>query len=122
MILTLDTTKANLIKIGLKDNGAMIASVDIDTNRNQAELLLPEIEKFLKKRSLKMKDMEAIEVVNGEGTFSSLRLGIVTANALGYAFGIPVYDDSGLAKKTAGLAVIDPIYDAEPNIGTKLKI
>jgi tRNA threonylcarbamoyl adenosine modification protein YeaZ len=119
MILLIDTTKANLIKLGLRQGGSIIEAIEVDTNRNQAELLLPQIEKLLKKRHLTLKDLEAIEVANGEGSFSSLRLGIVTANALGYALGIPVQDDSGLAKKTAGLAVIDPIYDGEPNIGKK---
>lgn len=119
MILIIDTTKPNLIKLELKDNKNIIAEVTIDTNRNQSELLLPEIEKFAKKQKIAMKDLKAIEVVNGEGSFSSLRLGIVTANALGYAFGIPVHDNSGMAMKTKGLNIIDPIYNGEPNIGTK---
>ncbi|HRH21583.1 MAG TPA: tRNA (adenosine(37)-N6)-threonylcarbamoyltransferase complex dimerization subunit type 1 TsaB [bacterium] len=119
MILIIDTTKPNLITLALKQKSTIVASLDIDTNRNQSEILLPEIEKFLKTQKQKMKDLEAIEVANGEGSFSSLRLGIVTANALGYAFNIPVRDNSGFVTKTKGLNVIDPVYNGEPNIGTK---
>jgi hypothetical protein len=41
----------------------------------------------------------------------------VTANALGYAYGVPVRDNSGLSMKAKGLTVIDPIYNGEPKIG-----
>ncbi len=119
MILIINTTQPNLIILKLKKNSAIVTETEFDTNRNQAELLLPAIEAFAKKNKIKLKDLEAIEVVNGAGSFSSLRLGIVTANALGYAFNIPVHDDSDLVMKTKGLNIIDPIYNAEPNIGKK---
>jgi tRNA threonylcarbamoyladenosine biosynthesis protein TsaB len=119
MILVIDTTGASQINLALLASGQIKASLEIPTERNQAELLLPTIEDFLKKHKQKMKDLEAIEVVNGEGSFSSLRLGIVTANALGYAYGIPVRDNSGFAMKAKGLAIIDPIYKGEPKIGGK---
>jgi tRNA threonylcarbamoyl adenosine modification protein YeaZ len=119
MILFIDTTVANQIRLQLKQAGQLIAELNIDTNRNQNELLLPEIEKLLKQNKLKLSNLTSIEVANGQGSFSSLRLGIVTANALGYALGIPVKDDSGFAQKTEGLTIIDPIYNGEPNIGGK---
>jgi tRNA A37 threonylcarbamoyladenosine modification protein TsaB len=117
MILIIDTTKAEVIKLALAESGQLKATLEIATERNQAELLLPSIEDFLKKQKQPMKDLEAIEVVNGEGSFSNLRLGIVTANALGYAYGVPVRDNSGLSMKAKGLTVIDPIYNGEPKIG-----
>ncbi|NQT49239.1 hypothetical protein HQ571_00940 [Candidatus Kuenenbacteria bacterium] len=53
----------------------------------QSELLLQTIDELVKSQKSKVK---SLFVVKGPGQFSALRIGISTANALAYGWGIPV--------------------------------
>jgi hypothetical protein len=57
-------------------------------------------------------------VENKGGTFTSVRIGIVVANALGYAWGVPVTGTvtTGPEKPVNGYSIVRPVYDQEPNI------
>lgn len=48
------------------------------------------IEKLLKKQGVTLKDINAIEVNVGPGSFTGLRVGVAIANTLSFALGIPV--------------------------------
>jgi len=122
MILFIDTTKGDGIKIALKNGREAIAEKKFMARYCQAEKLLPAIDKMLAGRKIKLSDLTAIEVASrgdaGTG-FTALRIGVVTANALGYALGIPVRGHSGAKdkrKKSLKFDVIEPIYNKEPNI------
>jgi tRNA A37 threonylcarbamoyladenosine modification protein TsaB len=103
----------------------------------QSEKLLSEIMRLLVK--VKVKKVTGIMVVSGPGGFSALRIGIATANALAFAWGIKVvgiklnnkFSQLSEEKKmvklfSAGVKQIKlvkkgkwvmPEYDGEPNIG-----
>ena len=122
MILFIDTTKGDGIKIALKNGREAIAEKKFMARYCQAEKLLPAIDKMLAGRKIKLSDLTAIEVASrgdaGTG-FTALRIGVVTANALGYDLGIPVRGHSGAKdkrKKSLKFDVIEPIYNKEPNI------
>ena len=68
-----------------------------------SENLLLEIERFLRKYRVKLKDLNAVSVNPGPGSFSSTRTGVATANALNFALEL---------KKN----IILPKYDRAPNI------
>lgn len=120
MILYIDTTTNKDIIVALKKGDDIVAQIIEPSERMQAELLLPTIEKLLKKAKIKLTDLTAIEVNNHGGSFTSLRIGVVTANALAFALGIPV---SGVDKKDikskAGVKIVDPKYSFEPQITLK---
>ncbi|MFA6171746.1 MAG: hypothetical protein WC715_04860 [Patescibacteria group bacterium] len=101
-----DSTK---IEIGIFKDGKKIAGKEVRARYAQAEKLLPLIDKMFadkrlaakarkgKKPGVKiikgkpgLKDIKEIAVANKGGSFTSLRIGVVTANALGYALGIRV--------------------------------
>ena len=92
---------------------------DFLASRAQAEKLLPAIEKILQKGRIKLKDLNKIIVADFGGSFTSLRIGIATANALAYALNIPVEAETkGAALKVgAGIKIVAPRYNREPNIG-----
>lgn len=131
MILYINTTLNNLVKIGLKDKDKFIAKRKFFSRRTQAETLLPGIAKLLKANKLKLSDLKGMEVVNQGGSFTSLRLGVVTANALGYGLGIPVSEsqksksmaDQPRAEKVKSqkFSVVEPEYSSEPEITVKNK-
>ena len=116
MTLCIDTTQKDLVKIAIKDGKREVAVKEFNAQYCQAEKLLPAIDKMLSSKKVKLNDLTKIEVANKGGSFTSLRIGILTANALGYALGIPVVESKGKVVKTGGFSVIKPIYDREPNI------
>lgn len=123
MTLYINTTQNNLIEISLKDKNKLIAVKRFKSHRTQAEKLLPAIEKLLKANKLKLSNLDGLEVENRGGSFTSLRIGVVTANALAYALGIPAIgaENQRLKFKNQKFSVVEPLYDREPEI-TKKKI
>ncbi|MDO8668400.1 MAG: hypothetical protein Q7K35_04925 [bacterium] len=125
MILYIDTTKNNSVEIGIKDKNKFVCKNKFSSERTQAEKLLPNIAKMLKSAKLKLSDLKGIEVANQGGSFTSLRIGVITANALGYALAIPVSGEKGETKKVKNgklsFNIVKPEYDSEPIITVKKK-
>lgn len=89
MILYINTKDQKLVKIALKKEGRVVASLS-DENEYGSQLLLPLIEKLLKSQKVEFKDLREIEVETGPGSFTGLRVGVSVANALGFSLGVPV--------------------------------
>ncbi|KKR21470.1 MAG: Glycoprotease family protein [Parcubacteria group bacterium GW2011_GWE2_39_37] len=121
MILFIDTIAGDNIILALKKGKDVLARKEFEARRQQAEKLLPEIDKLLKKQRLTLKDIEKIEINNSGGSFTSLRIGVVTANALAYAIGVPIAGVAGKTKKTKGIQIVAPEYNQEPVITVKKK-
>ncbi|MDD3301188.1 MAG: tRNA (adenosine(37)-N6)-threonylcarbamoyltransferase complex dimerization subunit type 1 TsaB [Patescibacteria group bacterium] len=126
LILIIDTASATEIILMLRSGEKILAKKKFLAPKKQAEKLLPAIEKLLIKNYFSLKDLSGIEVVNRGGTFTSLRIGVITANALAFALGITVMaiDKEGSIVKedmrsAKGITIAAPHYDAEPNIGKK---
>ncbi len=117
MILRIDTTNNGFLEIALEKTGE-IKRTRTKAHYNQAEKLLPAIEAVLKKNKVELKDVKKIKVRNRGGSFTSLRIGVVTANALAYALGIRIEGENG-SKKIKGIEIVEPIYGKEPNITIK---
>lgn len=116
MILYINTTNGHNIEVFLKKVDKIVAKSKIKAPYKQAEKLLPEIDKLLKKNKLKLADIIEIEVENDGGTFTSLRIGIVIANTLGFALNIPVKGTDGTNISKKGLKIVKPKYNAEPSV------
>ena len=114
MIIFINTLDKKEMEIRLSQGGKTLASQKIPAERAQAEKLLLAVSAILKKAKLKLKDIEAIEVENSGGSFTSLRIGVATANALGFALGVPVKGMVGGIKNVAGIDIVEPVYDREP--------
>ena len=124
MILYINTTESDSIKFALKRSGRVLAEKKVKAERLEAEKLLPAIEAMLKAKKINLKQIKKIEVANRGGSFTSLRVGVVTANALGYALGIPVEAVSKATKVVSSRSrvkfnVIEPVYDRELEITQK---
>jgi len=129
MILYIDTTQGKDIEIAIKDGDSIVVEKKFEADRKQAEKLLPEVDKLLKKGKIKLAYLEKIEVENRGGNFTALRIGVVTANALGYALGIPVreHGTQNMKHRTWNTEhgtkynIVEPKYDREPDITQKKK-
>ena len=135
MNLYINTASYDEIIIALQDGAKIIAQKKIIAPRQQAEKLVPAIDRLLKTKKIKLSALKKIIVANCGGSFTSLRIGVITANALGYALKIPVVAEEKIVAKTkgsvsesrltskkfAGYSLVEPVYDSEPNIGISKK-
>lgn len=120
MTLYINTSLKDEIIIAVKDGDKIIAQRKMRANHNQAEKLVPGIDRLLKSRKIKLAALKKIVVANRGGSFTSLRIGVITANALAYALKIPVAAEEKTGsrmKRFRSYNIVEPLYDREPNIG-----
>lgn len=89
IILFIDTASNREIVVGIKIDGKK-DEIRQRITIQKAQVVLPLIDKLLKKHRLKLNDLTSIEVHTGPGSFTGLRVGIAIANALSFALQIPV--------------------------------
>ncbi len=119
MELYIDTSDNQNIKLSLLKEGILLCEKSEEAQYRQSEKLLPLIVSFLADNGLSKEELSSIRVnEQGEG-FSSLRLGVVVANALAYGLGIEVIDSKGKNLKAGDISLVRPEYASEPNIGKK---
>lgn len=116
MKLFIDTTKNSLIEIYLENRGETIAKRKFEAKFSQAERLLPQIKEMLNEKKIKLESLSQIFVNSKGSSFTALRIGIVTANALAYALNIPIKNFEGASQNFSGIELVKPEYDREPNI------
>jgi tRNA A37 threonylcarbamoyladenosine modification protein TsaB len=119
MILHIDTTENNKILVFLEKNGKITSQKSASAKYAQGEKLLALVDKILNDNNLSIKVLKKIIINNIGGSFTSLRIGVVTANAFGYALGVPVEGVIGNKKievRNKKFNIIEPIYNREPNI------
>jgi len=124
MNLHINTTAHDEIILKLEKDDKFLAIKKIKAPRTQAEKLLPAIDKLLSSKNIKLSQLKKIIVASYGGSFTSLRIGVITANALAYALNIPVEAEEKNQKnikKFSGYSIVEPIYDREPNIGISKK-
>lgn len=120
MILTINTSQPKIVELLLqKDKNHTVASLKISAAHRQAEILLPALEKILRKAKLSLTGIKAIKIFNQGQGFTSLRIGVVTANALAYALNVPILPITGKPLRKRGLSVSVPLYDKPPTITKK---
>ncbi len=81
------------MQMGLARNGELIARVDVlcDSHRYHSALMIPAIDDMLKGAALTAKDLTALAVNAGPGSFTGIRTGIITARTMAQFLGLPVY-------------------------------
>ena len=114
-ILAIDTSTDYLSLAVLKD-GSIPAKFHKKAGMRHSVLLVPMIDKLLKKAKLRIKDIDCFAVSIGPGSFTGLRIGVTVTKGLAYALkkpiaAVPTLDIiAGNAKNFTG--VICPVLDA----------
>ncbi len=105
-ILAIETSSATA-SIALQV-GAELRQRTIDSQREQAERLLPLADELLAEAGLALEALDAIAFGRGPGSFTGLRIAAAVSQGLGYATGVPLVPVSSLeclaqgAWRTAG--------------------
>lgn len=94
MLLHINTKDPKVVTAALKEDAQTVASLS-EENKYGSQVLLPLIVKLLPPRGWDI--LEGIEVEEGPGSFTGLRVGASVALALGFALNIPVNGQVGKA-------------------------
>ena len=91
MLLLAFDTATPAVTVALHDGSTVLAeSAEVDARRH-GELLAPAIARVLAASGRTQRELTGIAVGVGPGPFTGLRVGLVTARALGEALRIPVH-------------------------------
>src|SRR5262245_49504674 len=80
-------TSGRVGKVGLARGGAVVRSADLDDTRRHARDLVATVDALLKAESLLPTALTGVMVGRGPGSYTGLRVGIISAKALAYATG-----------------------------------
>ncbi len=97
----------------------MVAECSLEKEKSHAALLTTIIRNSVRDSGISLKELEAIAVSSGPGSYTGLRIGLATAKGLCYALGIPLIGlntltilGAGYLANNAPEALLCPIIDA----------
>lgn len=118
VILSLETS-TDVCSVALYDGKTLMADAVVRENQAHASRLAPLISQVIDQSRLLSKDLDAVAVTEGPGSYTGLRIGISTAKGLCYALDIPLIAIGTLELLAyqasffnAGGALLCPMLDA----------
>jgi tRNA threonylcarbamoyladenosine biosynthesis protein TsaB len=119
LILNIDTS-IETASICLSKDGANLLTLQSDDQKNHASWLHIAIKKIMLETGYAIKDLQAIAVAGGPGSYTGLRVGMAAAKGLCYALHIPFIMENTLALMAFAVqdhaiehsALISPMIDA----------
>lgn len=114
-ILGIETaTKAASVSVVF--DGKVLAENVRESQQSFSETLMPQVEEVIK-ASDAFKNLDAVAVSIGPGSFTGLRIGLATAKALAYAWGIKIIGVPTLLAMSYNFpnAKVVPLIDAQKN-------
>ena len=88
-ILAIDTS-TNILSLAIADEKGILIKFHEENTMKHASSLIPTIDKLLGKIKIKLKDISAIAISIGPGSFTGLRIGVATVKGINMALGIPI--------------------------------
>lgn len=124
IILAIETSSL-VSSIAVLTENKLLAELNIETNKHHSENLIIHIQDLLKQAEIEKKDLSAIAVSTGPGSFTGLRIGLATAKTIAYTLRIPLIGISTLYGLAWNLyaegAFVCPTMDAQKgNVYTSL--
>lgn len=142
MTLLLHTSTAT-VSVGLADSERSIAREEFSVGRDLAATFAERIRQFVQRASVQASErasdshastlsalhaVDNIVVHTGPGSFTGLRIGVTTANALAYALNIPIVGIAGPVatleellersrKEVSRGNITVPVYERDPLLG-----
>lgn len=113
--LLIDTSNQPLSVAVMQDN-QLLSELNSNLKKNHSAQLMPAIESVIKESGIGKKEIDAIIVAQGPGSYTGLRIGVTVAKTLAYALDAKLYGVSSLAALAATVderaELIVPLFDA----------
>jgi len=93
--LLLDSSNT-LLSVGLKIGGQLIDKISYPCFQRQSEFMVCEIDKILKRNQINPKEINAIVVSIGPGSYTGIRIALTIAKVFSLSLSIPIYPISTL--------------------------
>ena len=88
--LLLDSSNIYL-SVGLAKDGKVVDSIFYNAWQRQSELMVTEVDNILKRNNIDKKELDAVVVGIGPGSYTGVRIGVTIAKTIAYALKIKVY-------------------------------
>ena len=116
MLILAFETSAKAASVALLENGKLLGESYQNTGLTHSQTLLSMAEDLLRNCGKSPKDMTAVAVANGPGSFTGVRIGVAAAKGFAWGAQIPCYGVSTLEAMARGLGVwegyVVPTMDA----------
>lgn len=99
--LLLDSSNIYLA-VGLAKEGKVVDSIFYNAWQRQSEVMVNEIDNILKRNKVDKKELDAVVVGIGPGSYTGVRIGVTIAKTIAYALKIKVYAKSSLSLLRCG--------------------
>lgn len=103
-LLLLIETSSPVCSVALSRHGKVAAIREVSANANHAALLPVMIDELLKEIKAEVKDIEAVGISAGPGSYTGLRIGAATAKGLCYALEKPLIAVDSLQALAMGMS------------------
>ncbi|HVG46314.1 MAG TPA: tRNA (adenosine(37)-N6)-threonylcarbamoyltransferase complex dimerization subunit type 1 TsaB, partial [Longimicrobium sp.] len=99
-VLALDSSTSGG-SVAVAVDGGVVAERVLPSAAGASSLLMPAVDEALRAAELRPRDLAAVVVAAGPGSFTGLRIAAATAKAIVRALGVPLYAYSGLLATAA---------------------
>lgn len=102
--------------VALTEGERVIGMRHLEESRRHARDLVPFAKELLDEQGWKARDLQGVVVDRGPGSYTGLRVGIISAKTLAYAVGCPLISFDAfdaIAEQSPNAATIDVIADAQ---------
>ncbi len=113
--LVIDTC-SDEIRVAFLRDGVVVCQLEQASKMQHSQLLHPLIEKVLAKSQITLADLSDIWVAVGPGSYTGIRVGVVTATTMADTLQIPVHGFSTLAMQAEGLRVLTRDVQSEQTL------
>ena len=104
MIICLETA-TTLCSVALCDNSGVISLRESDESKSHASLVTVFIEEILREHGMRVRDLQAVAVSKGPGSYTGLRIGVSVAKGLSFGAGIPLIGIDTTLSMYTGIAM-----------------
>ncbi len=114
--LLLLETSGRVGRVGLAEQEKLVAERQLDAARRHARDLAPAVRDLLKRQGWRPKDISAILVSSGPGSYTGLRVGTMSAKAFAYATGcriLGIDTFAAIASQARPASTVEVIADAQ---------
>jgi len=89
LILNIDTA-TDYGAVGLSEDAVVIALKESKSQKDHASFLQPAVQQVMKETNISLKNIDAVAVTIGPGSYTGLRVGLASAKGLCYALNKPL--------------------------------